>query len=348
MWAATMWATVKRSLQLTGDGALLCITLLCALAAGGPALSQDVVAQRFFTPSPPSSTYAGALSPQSRVVDLGAGWSAFGSGYRIHGDTRTDNVVADGNFTSHGYVIGLAKRLSPNVTIGLRGQHGDNDVRYAQITSREQTSTSQGVAIDIVVEDEHVVWRNTVSAARDRFHETFTPFTAGDWNGTEWAFDTQANLRFRFARLLVSPYVGFRYLALSQDAFIANNIFATMFPAQERVSSQLRTGTDLRLSVATFGPVELLALAGGAVRVETDPHPPIATAADLTAMAGNSFSFDYANAEPARFPGSVAYTANAGLELRAADTFHLFVNAVTSRDPMLRWHAFEAGGRVLF
>ena len=345
---------MTRSWNSGGAAAAACVLGACLIGSCGAAQAQvavspDIVTQRFWTPTPPLSAYAGPLSPRAGFADLGAGWSVFGGVYRGHGDTRTDNAVADGDFTSRGYVIGLAKRLSPNVTLALRGQHGDNEVNYRQNTARQQTSTTEGIAVDVVVEDERVVWRHTVSVARDSFHERFDPNTAGDWNGTEWGYDTQANLRFRFGRLLVSPYIGFRWLALSQDAFETPGLFFTQaFPAQRRASSQVRAGADLRLSVFTAGPVELIGVAGGGAGVVSNRHAPIATAADLTAMAGNSFTFDYANAEPSRFPGSVAYTANAGLELRAADTVHVFVNAVTSRDPMLRWHAVEAGARVLF
>lgn len=302
--------------------------------------------QRFWTPLPPSSSFAGPLTAENAVAR--EGWTTYATGYRIDGHSITDNIVADGRFTSQGVVAGLAKRLSPNFTIGLRGQQSKTDVSYNQTPDRNLAGDSHGIAFDLIVEDQHVLWRTTASYADDSFNANFNAFTPGSWRGREWAVDTQFNLRWTFSRLVTTGFVGVRHLTLEQDAFTAQDFFSTQFPAQRRDSNQVRAGIDLLCSVATVGPFELLASASGQVRSELDDHPPIYGAVDLTGMAGNSFTFDYANAEPPRFPAAVTWQASGGLELRAANRFHLFFNAATSRNSMLSWTGYQVGARLLF
>lgn len=313
--------------------------------------AQDVVAQRFWSPSPVSSSFPAEWVPGRQSVALADGWSASATGYRIHGHSLTDNVVADGDFASHGYVVGLAKSITPNWTVGVRVEDGDNHVNYHQLQGRVADQTTHGIALDVILEDEHVVWRNTASVARDRYQAFFDPFTPGAWDGTEWAFDTQANLRQSFGRATGSVFVGFRRLTLTQHAFVSTDAFGgtTDFLAQQRMSTQVRAGVDLQGTIfAIRSNLVLLGHVGGTVEAEANPHAPIALAADLTGMAGNSFSFDFPDAEPPRFPASVSYVANAGLELRAAGIVHLFFNATAGQNPLLHWQAYEAGARVVF
>jgi hypothetical protein len=329
-------------------GRATAVAALFILLTGSTAPAQDIFTQRFWAPLPPSSAFTGPLPHgTASFVD---GWSAFATGYHIRGHSRTHNVLADGGFTSHGYIVGLAKRLTPNITIGGRVQRGDSDVDYDQLAGRTRSLTSHGFAIDLVVEDQHVVWRTTGSFARNSYDAQFDPATPASWNGHEWAFDSQFNLRWTFSRVVASTFAGFRYLSLEQNAFTTVDAFGFISdnPSQHRISSQLRLGGDVLWSIVRAGPFELLASANGQVRYESFRHPPIAAAADLTGMAGNSFTFDYPDAEPARFPSSVTWLASAGLELRAADTVHLFVHGTTHQNPQLHWHAVQAGARLLF
>lgn len=328
-------------------GRLVVAAAFILAVADRAAFAGESFDQRFWSPLPPSSSFAGPLLSAENAI-VRDGWTAYATGYSIDGHSITDNVVADGRFTSKGYVAGLAKRLSPNFTIGLRGQHGTTDVNYNQTPDRNMSSSSHGIGFDLVVEDQHVLWRTTASYADDSFNANFNAFTPGSWNGREWAVDSQFNVRWTFSRLVTTGFVGFRYLTLEQNAFTAGDIFSTQFPGQRRESTQVRAGVDLLCSLFSVGPFELLASASGQVRNEMDKHPPIYGAVDLTGMAGNSFTFDYANAEPVRFPAAVTWQASGGLELRAANTFHVFVNATTSRNAMLSWTGYQVGARFLF
>ncbi|CCD93195.1 hypothetical protein BRAO375_2460016 [Bradyrhizobium sp. ORS 375] len=328
-------------------GRLVVAAAFIFVSADQAALADESFDQRFWSPLPLSSSFAGPLTRADDAI-VRDGWTTYATGYSIDGHSITDNVVADGRFTSKGYVAGLAKRLSPNFTVGLRGQHGTSSVSYNQTPDRNMSVSSQGIAFDVIVEDQHVLWRTTASYADDSFNANFNAFTPGSWNGREWAIDSQFNVRWTFSRVVTTGFVGVRYLRLEQDAFTATDFFSTQFPGQSRESHQVRAGIDLLCSLLSVGPFQLLASASGQVRNEMDNHPPIHGGVDLTGMAGNSFTFDYANAEPVRFPAAVTWQASGGLELRAADTFHVFFNATTSRNSMLSWTGYQVGARFLF
>lgn len=255
-------------------------------------------------------------------ADVPLGWSANTYLYNENLTTSTDNALTNANTQVTGGIAALEYRF-PWLSVAVLGNFGHTHVSFLQAPGipfgKTEFASSGAVGVRGRAYLGPFVFTLSTSTASDQFN-VVTPVSNDLWDGNERAVygSLAANIHIGTGPLWFIPFVGARYLALTQDAHMAG--FESI-PEETRLSELGFAGSKLELRLVDERNNVLTPWLFGGVTHETQATPPMGPSVFVTeGMAGNQYTLfpPGTTGVPAVYPGQDTEVFGVGADVNFA------------------------------
>jgi hypothetical protein len=259
--------------------------------------------------------------PASAATDVPLGWSASAYLYDNHLTTSSDNIFTNVHTDMTGGLAAFEYRF-PWLSVAVLGNFGHTHVMYLQLPQDNYTS-SGAVGVRGRAYLGPFTFTLSTSTANDKFH-TITLGSDDMWDGSERAVYGKMALDFPVAGpVWFDPFVGARYLALTQDT---HTLGLATIPEETRTSQLGFAGAKLELKLRDERNNLLRPWLFGGVTHEYEDTPPMGPSVFVTeGMAGNEYTLfpPGTTGVPAVYPGRSTEAFGAGVDMDFAKVLTL-------------------------
>jgi hypothetical protein len=259
--------------------------------------------------------------PASAATDVPLGWSASAYLYDSHLTTSSDNIFTNVHTDMTGGIAAVEYRF-PWLSVAVLGNFGHTHISYLQLPENNYTS-SGAIGVRGRAYAGPFTFTLSTSTANDKYH--FITLASDDmWDGSERAVYGKMALDFQVAGpVWFDPFVGARYLALTQDT---HTLGLATIPEETRTSQLGFAGAKLELKLRDDRNNLLRPWLFGGVTEEYADTPPMGPSVFVTeGMAGNAYTLFPSGTMgvPAVYPGRSTQVFGAGVDLDFAKVLTL-------------------------
>jgi hypothetical protein len=259
--------------------------------------------------------------PINGVTDVPAGWQA--SAYLYNGslNTSADNLFTTGRVEVTGGIAAIEYRF-PWLSVAVLGNFGHTHVMLPQVP-QDTFASSAAIGVRGRAYLGPLTFTLSTSTAQDKY-QTVLLTAANAWDGAERAVYGSVAADLHAGPAWFIPFVGARYLALTQDAHMLGPVGGAVIPEETRHSQLAFAAARLELRLRDERNNLITPWLFGGVSHEYEDIPPMGPSVFVTeGMAGNQYTLfppGMTNV-PAIFPGRTTQTFGAGVNVDFAKVF---------------------------